>query len=70
MKDEILSSDEPIADHFRMQVIDNGRTLNAESLSEKRISVSPNENVGGDGGFARGMVEALARGEAYSFDGR
>lgn len=64
VKDEILSSDEPIADHFRMQVIDNGRTLNAESLSEERISISPNENVGGAGGFARGMVEALDRGEA------
>lgn len=55
----ILDSDEPIADHFYMHVIDNGRTLDAEELSSDRIIVHPNPNVGGSGGFARGMIEAM-----------
>ena len=39
-------------------VIDNGRTLN-RTLGDKNISIIPNPNVGGSGGFARGMHEVL-----------
>ncbi|MBQ3828808.1 MAG: glycosyltransferase [Aeriscardovia sp.] len=39
-------------------VIDNGRTLN-HTLEDKSISILPNPNVGGSGGFARGMLEVL-----------
>ena len=39
-------------------VIDNGRTLN-RTLGDKNISIIPNPNVGGSGGFARGMLEVL-----------
>lgn len=39
-------------------VIDNGRTLN-HTLEDKSISIIPNPNVGGSGGFARGMLEVL-----------
>ncbi|NLH92387.1 MAG: glycosyltransferase family 2 protein, partial [Atopobium sp.] len=58
IRDQILSSDERIADHFRMIVVDNGRTLDAGSLSHDGVQVLPNPNVGGSGGFARGMIEA------------
>lgn len=56
---EVLSCDEPIAQGFHMYVVDNGRTLDAEGLSSKGVTVIPNANVGGAGGFARGMMEAL-----------
>ena len=42
-----------------MLVIDNGRTLDAETLSGDGVRVFPNKNVGGAGGFARGMIEAM-----------
>lgn len=47
------------ADKIYINVIDNGRTLDAEGLSEGNLRVIPNKNVGGSGGFARGMMEAL-----------
>lgn len=59
IKREVLQSKEPIAKHFHMYVIDNGRTLDAEALSGDGVTVCPNDNVGGSGGFARGMLEAL-----------
>lgn len=59
MKNEIIKSDNAIADHFYAHVVDNGCTLDAEALSDERISIHPNNNVGGAGGFARGMIESL-----------
>ena len=41
-----------------MFVVDNGRTLDAEVLSDEHVTVIPNPNVGGAGGFARGMMAA------------
>ncbi|MGI6754961.1 MAG: glycosyltransferase [Atopobiaceae bacterium] len=58
VRSQILESQEAIASHFRMYVIDNGRTLDAESLSGDGITVYPNRNVGGSGGFAYGMLLA------------
>lgn len=56
---ELLDSHDDIAKHLTMHVIDNGSTLDVKKLSSKQITISPNENVGGAGGFARGMIEAL-----------
>ena len=60
VKEEVIESDEPIASHFQMFVIDNGQTLDGEALSTDQVHVIPNKNVGGSGGFARGMMEAIA----------
>ena len=59
VKKEILASDNDIAQHFRMHVIDNGSTLPYKELSTDKVTISPNENVGGAGGFARGMIESM-----------
>lgn len=59
VKEHILASDEPIAKHFHMHVVDNGKTLNASDLETSSISIHPNNNVGGAGGFARGMIAAM-----------
>lgn len=59
LKREILACDEPISRHFHLHVIDNGSTLDAESLSGDGVTVHPNSNVGGSGGFAYGMIAAL-----------
>lgn len=59
VKSEILDSDELISKHFHMNVVDNGRTLDAAALSGDGVTIFPNDNVGGAGGFARGMIQAM-----------
>lgn len=56
----ILSSDDEISQHFHIHIVDNGRTLKRGDFPEhSAITLHPNKNVGGSGGFARGMIEAL-----------
>ena len=59
VQDQILGSDDAIAKHFKMHVVDNGRTLDAAALTSGGIEIHPNDNAGGAGGFARGMIEAM-----------
>lgn len=59
VKDQILGSGDAIAKHFKMHVVDNGRTLDAAALTSDGIEIHPNDNAGGAGGFARGMIEAM-----------
>ena len=59
VRSHIIESGDDIAKHFHMYVIDNGRTLDAMALSGDRIEGIPNENVGGAGGFTRGMIAAM-----------
>lgn len=59
VKREVLGSDDVVASAFHMYVVDNGSTLDAEALSDAGVTVIPNANVGGAGGFARGMIAAL-----------
>ncbi len=61
VKERILASSEPLASHFQMYVVDNGRTLDPAALDGPGVTVYPNDNVGGSGGFARGMIEAMER---------
>ena len=56
---EILARDDEFSRHFHMLVVDNGRTLDAAALTGGRVTVFPNPNAGGSGGFARGMIEAM-----------
>lgn len=58
VKEGISKEDGPIHDHFHMFVVDNGRTLDSASLSDEVVTVLPNPNTGGSGGFARGMMAA------------
>lgn len=66
VKNEVLTADDVIAKNFHMFVIDNGRTLDAEALSDEGVTVLPNPNVGGSGGFARGMMEAMKHDENFT----
>ncbi|MEE0653732.1 MAG: glycosyltransferase [Bifidobacterium criceti] len=55
----IVESDEDVSKHFHMYVMDNGRTLDKAALDSDRITIVPEGNVGGAGGFTRGMIIAL-----------
>ncbi len=59
VKHHIIESNELLAKHFHMHVIDNGRTLSDCVESCDGVSIHSNPNVGGAGGFARGMIEAM-----------
>lgn len=61
VREALLGGPDPASDRFQMLVVDNGRTLDAEALSGDGVTVIGNDNVGGAGGFARGMIEALER---------
>lgn len=65
VKREVFDGIEPISGGFHMYVVDNGGTLDVEALSDDGVTVVPNPNVGGAGGFARGMMEALAEGATH-----
>ena len=39
-------------------IVDNGKTLEKDMFSEPFIHLIPNRNLGGSGGFTRGMIEA------------
>lgn len=59
VEERVLGSGEPVSSAFHMFVVDNGRTLDTEALSNDGVTVVHNPNVGGSGGFTRGMIEAL-----------
>ena len=59
IRNEMFGADGSKSDDFHLFVVDNGRTLDADVLSDSNVTVIPNPNVGGSGGFARGMMAAL-----------
>lgn len=50
---------EEASSHIHLYVIDNGRTLPKDVVTHEHSKLVPNPNVGGSGGFAKGMIEAL-----------
>lgn len=44
---------------WKIFVVDNGETLSTKDFTDSRVQLIPNRNVGGSGGFTRGLVEAL-----------
>ena len=55
----IENPESPAHGHLDVFISDNGKTLDVEALNSERVHVFPNKNVGGAGGFARGMMEIL-----------
>lgn len=52
-----------LAPHLHLVVVDNGRS--AEVAPSAHITLIGNENLGGSGGFARGLLETEARGASH-----
>ncbi len=64
LKKEILDNkDSPLYDRLQVFIVDNGQTLVPEGIERKAVYLFPNPNVGGAGGFARGLMEILVRKE-------
>lgn len=64
IRKELLEKEE-WGDHFHLTVVDNGRTLSGSVCAgNPAITLIPNGNVGGAGGFAAGMIHAVESGWA------
>lgn len=59
LKREVFNGNEELREHFEVHIIDNGRTLDPKGIECDNITVHSNKNVGGAGGFTRGMLESL-----------
>jgi galactofuranosylgalactofuranosylrhamnosyl-N-acetylglucosaminyl-diphospho-decaprenol beta-1,5/1,6-galactofuranosyltransferase len=54
LKDDFLQNKK-----FKVFVVDNGKTLKHDEFDDPRVQLIPNRNVGGAGGFTRGLIQAL-----------
>lgn len=54
LKDSFLQSKS-----FKIFVVDNGSTLKKDEFNQQNVELIPNRNVGGSGGFTRGLIQAL-----------
>lgn len=61
---EHLAQAPELRDHLRLLIVDNGRDLEIELPEDAPVRVLPNRNLGGAGGFARGLLEARRGGWA------
>ena len=53
-------------ENLHFYVVDNGRTLPPEEIENDYVTLLPNDNTGGSGGFTRGYYEAVQSGKNYS----
>ena len=56
---EKLLTEESVGSRIYVHVVDNGRTLDRTDVESDHIFYHSNKNVGGSGGFSRGMLESL-----------
>lgn len=62
LQKEILDNmDSPLYGRLEVHIADNGRTLDARGLGNSSVSIYPNRNLGGAGGFTRCMAEMKKR---------
>ena len=58
-KEVVEDVSSPLHGHLEVFISDNGRTLDANALNNDIVHIVPNRNVGGAGGFTRGMIEIM-----------
>lgn len=60
LKESILENPKSILyNKLKVYIADNGKTLDIDKLATNDIHIFPNKNVGGAGGFTRGLIEIL-----------
>lgn len=58
--EDLILGEPEVGNHIHVHVVDNGRTLHEDDFPKnERIQLHSNKNVGGSGGFARGMIESM-----------
>ncbi len=62
LKEQILeNSESPLYRHLYVHISDNAATLDTSVADGTIVKITPNRNVGGVGGFTRGIIEAMNR---------
>lgn len=56
-----------LQNHLDLYLIDNGRTLDSGQFPYPQVTLIPNCNTGGSGGFTRGLIEVLYQRECHSY---
>lgn len=60
LNDRILNCpDHPLYENLQVFISDNGKTLDIDALETPKIHIVKNKNVGGAGGFTRGLLEMM-----------
>ena len=60
LRRSIISNPESeMYNHLMIYISDNGNTLVSERIEEENIHIVKNKNVGGAGGFTRGLIEII-----------
>ena len=60
LHENVFGDESDMKDHFWVHVVDNGRSLKDSDIPKNdHIFLHPNDNVGGAGGFTRGMLESM-----------
>lgn len=57
-KQILANSESALKDHLYVYISDNGNSLNTKDFRSEYIKILPNLNLGGVGGFTRGIIEA------------
>ena len=55
---KMVDEEASVANSFRVTIVDNGRNLEVPPSDSLQPTVIPNPNLGGAGGFARGLIHA------------
>lgn len=53
-------------DKIEVYIVDNAKSLDKKEFQTEYLHLIPNKNLGGAGGFTRGMIEVLQRKEEFS----
>lgn len=60
-KSILENPDNEMSGHLKVFISDNGKTLDIPQLADEKVHIFPNKNVGGAGGFTRGLIEIMHR---------
>ena len=55
----LQNPDHEMYGHLQVFISDNGKTLDIPALADEQVHIVPNKNVGGAGGFTRGLIEIM-----------
>ena len=67
LKEIINNPASPLEDKLEIYIADNGQTLDSSIFDSKVVHVLSNPNLGGTGGFARTMIEAMVYDKTKDF---
>ena len=63
--EDFLEKNEGLRNKIKLFISDNGKTL-PSSLNSENVTIYPNMNAGGAGGFTRGLMEVMKLNQGYT----